>query len=142
MKRRLSYLFTFVLLLTQLEGMALAEVRNIDNEELEKLLAQGVAVIDVRTVGEWQSTGLVEGSHPITFFDERGRYDADAWLAELNSVIETDQGVVLICASGNRSAKIANFLEQQAGFNNVYNVTQGIGHWLGEKRPVVPFHRP
>lgn len=51
MKRRLSQLFTFVLLLTQLEGMAFADVMDIGNAELEKLLAQGVAVIDLR---QWQ----------------------------------------------------------------------------------------
>ena len=39
-----------------------AEVINIDNAELARLVAKGVPVIDIRTAGEWKSTGVIPGS--------------------------------------------------------------------------------
>ena len=52
-----------------------AELVNIDSAELARLIAKGVPVIDIRTKPEWDETGIVPGSHPLTFFDEKG--DAD-----------------------------------------------------------------
>ena len=51
---------------------ARADVVDIDNAELAKLAASGVPVIDIRTRPEWEETGIVPGSHLLTFFDERG----------------------------------------------------------------------
>lgn len=59
---------------------ARAEVVDIDSAELAKLAAAGVPVIDIRTSPEWVETGIVPGSHLLTFFDERGRADPAAWL--------------------------------------------------------------
>ena len=52
-----------------------AEVIQVDNEALKQLLNAGVPLIDVRTASEWQQTGIIEGSHLLTFFDEKGQYD-------------------------------------------------------------------
>lgn len=82
---------------------------------------------------------MVEGSHPLTFFDAKGRYDAKAWLGELDGLVRPDQAVVLICAHGVRSAKIAGLLDKRLGYTQVHNVTKGISAWLSEKRPVVAY---
>ena len=52
-------------------GSAGAVVIDIDNGELAKLVASGVPLIDIRTSPEWQQTGVVPGSHLLTFFDEQ-----------------------------------------------------------------------
>ena len=43
-----------------------AEVIDIDNGELARLSAAGVPIIDIRTVAEWQQSGVVQGSRLIT----------------------------------------------------------------------------
>ena len=115
-----------------------AEVVNIDSAELARLAASGVAVIDIRTEGEWKETGVIAGSKLLTFFDEKGRVDRPAWLAKVKVVAKPDQPVILICRSGNRTRAATQFLAQQAGYKTVYNVSGGIIAWGKEGRSVVP----
>ena len=55
---------------------------NINAHQLNEMVEQDVVIIDVRTPGEWQQTGIVEGSIPIMFFNERNQPLADEWLAQ------------------------------------------------------------
>ena len=115
-----------------------AEVINIDNAELARLMAKGVPIIDIRTAGEWNSTGVIAGSKLLTFFDERGNANPAQWLATAKTIAKTNQPVILICRSGNRTSAVTQFLSAQAGYATVYNVSSGLIGWLGENRPVVP----
>ena len=117
---------------------ARAEVINIDNAELARLMAKGVPVIDIRTAGEWKSTGVIPGSKLLTFFDEKGNANPAQWLASAKGIAKTDQPVILICRSGGRTRAATQFLAQKAGYTTVYNVKQGMNGWLAEQRPVVP----
>ena len=65
-------------LLLSLSTTVHADVTHIDNEKTSELLAEGIPLIDVRTESEWKQTGIVEGSHLLTFFDEKGR-DRRRW---------------------------------------------------------------
>lgn len=112
-----------------------AGVIDIDNQQLKALIDKGVPLVDVRTPKEWHDTGVVKGSRRLMFFDERGRYDINSWLAELAAVAKPGEPVILICRSGNRSAKIATFLSQRTGYKTVYNVKNGIKQWLAEGNP-------
>ncbi|MBX2836476.1 MAG: rhodanese-like domain-containing protein [Gammaproteobacteria bacterium] len=114
-----------------------AELANVSNSGLQGLIEKGVPIVDVRRADEWAATGVVAGSHKITFFDQNGDYDAKKWLAELNSIAGKDQPVVLICESGVRSKVVANWLSKGLGYSEVYNVTSGISGWIGEDKPVV-----
>jgi hypothetical protein len=69
---------------------ARAEVVNIDNAELARLAAQGVAVIDIRTEPEGKETGVIAGSKLLTFFDEKGRPTVPV------------AGALATCAAGTR----------------------------------------
>ena len=60
-----------------------AAVINIDNAELTRLAASGVAVIDIRTEPEWNATGVIAGSELLTFVDEEGRVDSSGWLEKI-----------------------------------------------------------
>jgi len=115
-----------------------AEVVDIDNAELAKLIEGGVPVIDVRLQSEWEETGIVAGSKLLTFFDERGRHDAPAWLEKVKPVAKPGEPVIVICRSGNRTKAVSQFLSQQAGYATVYNVRQGIKGWIAGGGPVVP----
>ena len=117
---------------------ARAEVIDIDNAELARLMKNGVTVIDIRTQPEWEETGILPGSKLVTFFDERGKADPTAWLEKVKPLAQPGDPVVVICRSGNRTKPVSQFLSQQAGYAKVYNVNSGLKGWLSDKGAVVP----
>jgi len=139
MQRFLSMLlFIFTLGLTPVLH---ADVTEIDNASLQALIDEGVSVIDIRREDEWRDTGVVEGSHLITFFDAKGRYDVAAWMEELKQVASGDEPVILICARGVRSSNVAKLLDRKLGYTNVHNVTRGINDWIDKNQPVQPYQQ-
>lgn len=114
-----------------------AEIINIDNAELARLASQGVPVIDIRTEGEWKSSGVIAGSKLITLFDENGRANPPEWLEKIKAVAKPEQPVILLCRSGNRTRAATQFLSAQAGYTTVYNLSKGINTWISEGRPLV-----
>ena len=134
MKRFLAALFMFA------SVMAQAEVVDVSNEELQKLMAQGVKLVDLRTAGEWQQSGVLAGSHMITLFDERGRPNPD-WQKDVNALTPTDQPVALICRTGNRTRVAAKMLSDASPSRKIYNVRNGITGWSRAGQPVVPFQQ-
>lgn len=131
----IRHLIAVFCLLTALT--ARAEVIDIDNVELAKLTSSGVPLIDVRTASEWEETGIVPGSHLLTFFDERGKSDPAAWLEKLKAVAKPGAPLVLICRSGNRSKTVGQFLAQHGGYAKIYNAKSGIRAWAAEGRTVI-----
>lgn len=115
---------------------ARAEIVDIENAELASLLSAGVPIIDVRTAPEWEETGIVPGSHLLTYFDERGNADPAAWLEKTKAVARPGNPVIVICRSGNRTRAVSQFLAQQGGYPKVYNVKHGIRAWAKEGRPM------
>ena len=114
-----------------------AEVIDVDNAELGKLLAAGTPLVDVRTQGEWEQSGIIAGSRLMTFFDEQGRSNPQQWMERLRRQQKAGEPVILICRTGNRTRLVAQFLDRQ-GFGKIYNVRQGIMNWTREGKPVVP----
>jgi rhodanese-related sulfurtransferase len=114
-----------------------AAVINIDNAELTRLAASGVAVVDIRTEPEWKATGVIAGSKLLTFVDEKGRIDSSGWLEKIKSVAKPEQPIILICRSGNRSVAATQFLSQQAGYKTVYNAQGGMNAWVKEGRSII-----
>lgn len=119
--------------------ISVAEVTNIDNAGLQNLINEGVPVIDIRRSEEWQQTGIVANSHLITFFDNKGNYDIKAWTAKLDEILAQDREkpFVLICRTGNRTARISQYLNAKLGYSRVYNVRAGIVEWIKQENPVV-----
>ena len=114
-----------------------AEVAHVDNTALDRLLDAGVPIIDIRRSEEWDATGVIEGSHLLTFFDAQGNYDARAWLTKLSAIAVPDERVAIICHSGGRSSVVSRFLDEQVDFQRVFNVRKGIAEWIAEGRPTV-----
>ncbi len=126
-----------LLVLALLSGSVFAEVKHIDNRELQQLLAENVPIIDIRLAEEWQQTGVVENSHLLTFFDEKGHYDTPKWLAALDKIAQKDTPFILICRTGNRTNVLSHALSKQLGYQQIYNVQKGITDWKREGLPVV-----
>jgi len=112
-------------------------VQHIDNKTLKQLIQQGIPVIDVRTTTEWKKIGIVEGSHLLMFYDEKGKYDLEKWLNNVANIVTKDEPVVLICHSGGRSKQLAEYLVKEVGYQSVYNVKKGIVRWIKDKNPTI-----
>lgn len=103
---------------------------SIDNSELKAKLAAGVKIIDIRRPDEWKQTGVIEGSHLLTAFDERGRF-VPTFPSEIAKLVKQDEEFMVICRTGNRTAALANALATQGGYARVLNVKDGITRWIG-----------
>ncbi len=114
-----------------------AQVENVGSAQLRSLIESGIAVVDVRTPAEWKQTGVLPGSRLLTFFDERGAYDVDAWLKSLREIAARGDPVVLICQQGVRSKVISRFLDEQVGYERVYDAVGGIADWIRQGLPTV-----
>ena len=109
---------------------------NVDNAELKTLIAQGVPVYDVRRAEEWRATGVVEGSHTLTYVDKSGRPNPE-FLPRFTAEVGKNDPVVLICRTGSRTDKLARELMEKHGYTRVYNVRDGITRWIGTSNAVV-----
>lgn len=137
MLRKLWMRVALLFVTTGFAATAEAEVGNVSNQEVLALMKKGVPVIDIRTEPEWRQTGIVPGSHLLTYFDATGRVpDPADWLKKVKAVVSPEKPVILICRSGNRTTHAARFLSE-SGYRTVYNVTTGIIPWIKEGLPVV-----
>ncbi|MXN67249.1 peptidylprolyl isomerase [Stappia sp. GBMRC 2046] len=114
---------------------------SLDNSALREKLEGGATVIDIRRPDEWRSTGVVEGSRLITFFDDKGQVNPD-FLEDLSAVAGKDDDVVLICQQGVRSLVVSRLLSERLGYSKISHVSSGIASWIGEGNPVVDAETP
>jgi len=118
-------------------GISQADVTLVQGDSLQSLLDEGMPIIDVRRPDEWQSSGVVQDSHLLTFFDERGNYDVDKWIADLHKIVEPGEPFILICEAGIRTGSIAKFLDKKLDYEKVHDVKGGIRQWINNGRTVV-----
>lgn len=111
---------------------------NINNAQLEKMMKDGVTVIDIRREEEWKQTGIIADSKPITFFQRNGSINQH-FVPAFQALIKQDQPVILICRTGSRTRAASQAISQQLGYTKVYNVTHGITSWIRAKRPVTTY---
>jgi rhodanese-related sulfurtransferase len=126
-------MFTFLCLLITSSAFAEGQKAYPD----EKFFSSNIPVIDIRTPGEWQLTGIVDGSKTLMFFDEQGNHDADRFLRELDAIVDKDKPFAIICRTGRRTGIVATFLDQQ-GYR-VIDLTGGITHMIKIGIPLVPY---
>lgn len=137
----IAQLFSLLALLAAVFApVAHAEVLELDNAGLQKLLDEGVTIVDIRRPDEWQQTGIIKGSQLVTFFHDKEYkvFDIRAWLDAFGQVASKDKPVILICRTGNRTQSVSQLASQQ-GYSRVYNVTEGIVRWIKDGKPVVPW---
>jgi molybdopterin/thiamine biosynthesis adenylyltransferase len=94
----------------------------------EELSRNGVALIDVREIHEFEERHIEGAKHvPRSYLETRIE----------NNVPDKDQRVILYCASGNRSAFAARTLAEELGYTNVASLQGGITLWRDRGLPVV-----
>ena len=98
---------------------------------LDFINSKKMKIIDIRTEGEWIQMGVIRESELITFFDERNGYDTEAFIEELNKVVEKDEEFAIICNTGSRTKLIANFLGNKLDYK-VVNLTGGMSKLFKE----------
>ena len=118
-------------------SFAFSDVIEIGNIELKSLLQKKIPLIDIRRKDEWKSTGIVENSILMTFFDKNGKANTNEWLKELNKIANKNDPVILICRTGRRTGIISKFLSEKVGYRLIYDVTDGITDWIKKGNTVV-----
>jgi molybdopterin/thiamine biosynthesis adenylyltransferase len=97
-----------------------SQIDEVDPSEVNELIDEGVALIDVRETDEFASGHLPGAKHvPRSYLETR-----------IEGVVpDRDAHVILYCASGNRSAYGARTLEEDLGYTNVSSMIGGITLW-------------
>ncbi len=97
-------------------------MKSITVQELKSLIDSGAdfQLIDVREPYEFEDANI--NGHLIPLGEIPNRYN------EINK----DKQVIVQCRSGARSANAIQFLEQNFGYTNLYNLEGGILAWLNE----------
>jgi len=132
------YAFKIILIINVLvASFAFSDVIEIGNIELKSLLQKKIPLIDIRRKDEWKSTGIVENSILMTFFDKNGKANTNEWLKELNKIAKKNDPVILICRTGRRTGIISKFLSEKVGYRLIYDVTDGITDWIKKGNTVM-----
>ncbi len=132
------YAFKIILIINVLvASFAFSDVIEIGNIELKSLLQKNIPLIDIRRKDEWKSTGIVENSILMTFFDKNGKANTNEWLKELTKIANKNDPVILICRTGRRTGIISKFLSEKVGYRLIYDVTDGITDWIKKGNTVV-----
>lgn len=111
---------------------ALAETDNLESyrwispsEAKQKINDNKINVLDVRNQAEWDENRLKDSTHIML-----GK------LPDHLDDVPSEKPLLLLCASGGRSAIAASIL-QANGIKEVYNLAGGINLWMAENSPVV-----
>lgn len=99
---------------------------NVNTSTLQQRLEEGrpVAVIDVRSDGEWSGGHIAGALHvPVDAVEKR-----------LHELPRDGTPIYCICAGGGRSAAAAEFLAGR-GYLHVHNVEGGMNAWRGKVVP-------
>ncbi|MCH8550289.1 MAG: hypothetical protein LAT62_00040 [Natronospirillum sp.] len=73
----------------------------------------GELIIDIRTEAEWEDTGVVSGAVPLQFFDNWGRYDAEAFIDSVTALAPPGTRIGIICRTANRSGPVSELMAEQ-----------------------------
>src|ERR1700677_3280519 len=97
-----------------------SQIDEVDPSEVNELINEGAAIIDVRETDEVAAGHLPGAKHiPRGYLESR-----------IEGVVpDRDAHVILYCASGNRSAYAARTLVEDLGYETVESMTGGITLW-------------
>ena len=94
------------------------EVPAVGATEVPDLIDDGALLIDVREQDEWAESRIPGATlRPMS--------QINTWYTDL----PTDQKVIVYCRSGSRSGQVVRALIEQAGFEDVVNLSGGIVAW-------------
>ena len=97
-----------------------SQIDEVDPAEVNELIDEGVAVVDVREVDEFAAGHIPGAKHvPRSYLESRIE----------GAVPDRAMPVILYCQSGNRSAYAARTLRDDLGYEHVRSMTGGITLW-------------
>jgi phage shock protein E len=97
-------------------------------EQAEKQIAEGVQLLDVRTLEEWNE-GYIKGAKRATVTEE-------GFLERAKAQVDPTKPLLVYCRSGKRSAQAVAQL-REAGFSEVHDIAGGILAWEAAGKPLV-----
>lgn len=120
----------FIILL--LGNMLFADFKTMSTQDVQTEITNGTAVIDIRREEEWNKYGTIKGSHKLTFFDKKGKYDINQWMEQFIKIVKNkEQKFILVCAHANRTKVVGAFLSKQLRYQNTYELDGGINDgWI------------
>ena len=107
-----------------------AEVIDINNRELSNLIKKEIKIIDVRTLNEWKSTGIIRGSFLISLLNKDKKFIFKDWYKMFNNKFDRNKSIIFVCASGVRSNYISHLVKKKKPDLIVYNLKKGINSWI------------
>lgn len=114
----IPFLLMFVLILSACAPAATTGLAlEVDVQAAHDLREQGALMLDVRQPEEWEA-GHIPGAVLIPLGELESRVNE----------LPTDQEIVVVCRSGNRSATGRDIL-LDAGFNDVTSMAGGMNQW-------------
>ena len=114
-----------------------AEIVEVNNDKIDKLIKVGVPLVDIRTEREWYETGVIDQSNLLTFFDKYGNSKVEEWITKFEKIAGRKDPVIIICRSGRRSRVVANYLVQKENYLTIYHATNGIKSWIESNNKIV-----
>ena len=116
-----------------LVAAAKTRIENLTPDEVERELANGALLVDIREPEERIANGAIEGNVHAA----RGMLEfyADPTSAYHREEFDPEKRVILYCASGGRSALAVEAL-QALGYRNIAHLDTGIKGWVEAGKPV------
>ncbi|MBM5797681.1 MAG: sulfurtransferase [Cyanobacteria bacterium M_surface_7_m2_040] len=107
---------------------------SIRAQALQQRLQQGEAIqlVDVR---EDQELELARLGWPVLHLPLSRSAE---WIAQVDTLLQRDQPVAVLCHAGVRSWQFGCWLIEQQGYSDVWNLQGGIDAWSVEVDPEVP----
>jgi len=120
----------FIVLL--LGNILFADFKTMSTQDVKTEIKNGTTIIDIRREDEWNKYGTIKGSHKLTFFDEKGKYDINQWMEQFIKLVKNkEQKFILVCAHANRTKVVGKFLTKQLRYKNVFELDGGINYgWI------------
>lgn len=102
---------------------------SVKSDKLNEMLVENPPfIVDVRSKGEWDKDGYIEGSINLPFSD---------FFANLDQIpADKDAKIVVLCASGHRGGIVMMGL-RLLGYTDVSNLAGGLNGWKSAGLPVV-----
>ncbi len=98
--------------------------RVVDPDEAKEAMERGAVLLDVRESHEWRSGHAPKARHiPLSQLSTRAKE------------LPRNREILVVCRSGNRSARAARMLAAQR--TDVANIKGGMGAWVRHGHPVV-----
>lgn len=136
--RNLKSLFLALISLVWIGTMSLAQpIIQSAPEVAERVKTGELVLLDIRSVGEWEETGLAAGAWPVSMHNPDFRLKLEMVLARYKP-----EQIAIICATGGRTQYIQKTLDS-LGIKGITDLSEGmIGNhngpgWLARKMPVI-----